>query len=393
MHRMRRLVIIGAESHWIRQLVKGILTYCRVHGSWEFHIEADSRPRAVQRTREAIRQWKADGIIARIQSPAMERLIKDSGLPAVNVSNVRRSDLPTVISDNLAIGRMGARYFLDNRFQNLAFCARTAQLFAQQRCDGFVREVTKAGLRCEVFTHAGDDQPEWMNTRRKLSSWLLSLKKPVGVMCVYDPCALDVAVACRRLDLRVPDDVAIVGVGNEESLCLMCSPPLSSLPTQPEKLGYEAVRLLDRMLHGAKPPSEPILVPGRRVVVRQSSDIIAIDDRETVAAVRFIRNHAHEPVTIKDMLRAVPVCRRTLEQRFVKFLGRTPQAEFIRVRLQRAQDLLENTDLPIKGVVEASGFRRLRTFAYFFRREMGLTPTQYRRNCRMAKSAAGDCPD
>jgi LacI family transcriptional regulator len=393
MKRTWRLLVVGAESHYGRQIVKGILAYCRVHGSWEFHLEADSNLKGMRRSQQAIRQWKADGIIARVHSLHVERMIKDYGLPVVNISSARNTDLPTVVADSTAIGKMAARYFLDNRFQNLAFCARTAEVYAQQRCDGFVREATKAGLSCEVFIDSGsnNEEPEWVNNRRKLDPWLLSLKKPVGVMCVHDPRAQEVVAACRRLGLRVPHDVAIVGAGNEESLCLMYVPPLSSVDYQTERIGYEAARLMDRMLHGAKPPSKPVWVPPHAVVVRQSSDMIPIDDAETIAAMRFIREHAHEPVTIKHLLEQVPICRRSLEYRFVRILGRTPKAEFMRLRLQRAQDLLEHTDLPVKAVVTRSGYTSDRVFRSFFCRQTGMTPTQYRHKFRITGPATKGC--
>ena len=382
MKRMWRLLIIGAESNYGRQVVKGILAYCRFHDGWEFRLEGDTNLKGMRRSRQAIGQWKADGIIARVHSLQIERMIKDSGLPTVNISHVLNTDLPAVVADSVAIGKMAARYFLDNRFRNLAFCARTFEIYTQQRCDAFVWEAAKAGLKCGVFTDRSskNDEPEWVSNRRKLDAWLLSLKKPVGVMCVSDLRAQEIAGACRA--------PGFAGAGRrsdrwngERGISLF---DVQSAPVErgfsDRKIGYEAAQLLDRMLHGPKPPPQPILVPPRGVVVRQSSDIIAIEDRETVAAVRFIRDHAYEPVTIKELLAEVPLCRRVLEQRFAKNLGRTPKAEIMRVRLLRAQNLLEDLNLPVKAVVKGSGFVSYRTFNSFFRRQMGMTPMQYRRS-------------
>jgi LacI family transcriptional regulator len=184
--------------------------------------------------------------------------------------------------------------------------------------------------------------------------------------------------------------VAIVGVDNDDILCRMSTPPLSSVGLDNERIGYEAARLLDRMIRGAKTPSEPVLIPPRRLVIRHSSDVIAIDDPEISATMRFIREHADKPINVKDLLRHVPVSRSSMEMRFERLFGRTPSAAITCVHMELAKNLLAETNLSIGAVARNSGYTNQEIFSVSFRRELGLTPTQYRQKSRMDGTTARD---
>jgi LacI family transcriptional regulator len=390
--RPRRLLVISGESFFGREVMTGIHTYCRTRGSWEYHSEIDKGVYTIEHCLFAIKHWKADGIIAQIRTRQVERLVRRSGLPAVNCSGVFECKMPTVVTDSIAAGRMAAQHLLDNGLRHFAFCALTSEMYTHKYYQGFGMALEQVGFECTVFRDYcnAEDEVNWVANRKRMHKWLRSLKKPVAVLCTHGPRGLEVCQACRRLGLGVPDEVVVMALDNDELLCQMCHPPLSCVDLDAQRIGYEAARLIDRMLSGHKPPASPILIAPRRVVPRQSSDIIAVDDPEIASAVRFIRERAHEPISVKDLLHEIPLSRRALERRFKKTLGRMPKAEIMRVRIRRAQQLLGETDLSVTAIAEQSGFTGQNKFSEAFRRETGQTPGEYRRSCRFDATAGPD---
>lgn len=188
--------------------------------------------------------------------------------------------------------------------------------------------------------------------------------------------------ACAQAGVPVPEEAAIVGAENDETLCTISRPPLSSVPFNAERVGYEAAALLGRMMNGEPPPTEPLLIEPLDIVTRQSSDIVAIDDREIAAAVRFIRNNACTGIGVRDVLRAVPVSRTALERRMRQTLGRSPKAETTRVQLERVRSLLTGTDLTHAAIAERAGFRYPQHMCSLFRQTFGLTPGEFRNRDR-----------
>jgi LacI family transcriptional regulator len=384
MERPRRLLVISGEGFYGRQIMSGIHAYCRTRGLWEYHSEIDKGADTVEHCMFAIKQWKADAIIAQVRTRQVERLVRRSGLPVVNCSAMFECEMPTVVNDNIAAGKMAAGHLLENGVRSFAFCALTSEMYTHKYFQGFTASLAEAGFGCEAFRDYCDSESEvdWVANRKRMQKWLRSLKKPIAILCVHGPRGLEVCQACRRLGISIPDEVAVIALDNDELLCQMCNPPLSSVDLDARRIGYESVRLIDRMLRGRKPPAVPILIAPRRVIPRQSSDIVAVDDSEVASAVRFIRARAHEPISVKDLLQEIPLSRRALERRFEKALGRMPKAEIMRVRIRRAQQLLGETDLSVTTIAQQSGFTGQNKFSEAFRRETGQTPGEYRRACR-----------
>jgi len=184
--------------------------------------------------------------------------------------------------------------------------------------------------------------------------------------------------ACRRLGVPVPDEVAVVAVDNDELLCELAHPPLSSVIPNTRRTGYEAAALLDRLMNGGRARGETHLIPPLGVATRQSTDVLAIEDPHVSRAVRYIREHACDGINVRDVLRAVPQSRRLLEARFKKLLGRTPHEEILRVQLRRVKQLLTETDLPLETIAERTGFAHPEYLSVVFRREVGQPPSRYR---------------
>jgi LacI family transcriptional regulator len=222
----------------------------------------------------------------------------------------------------------------------------------------------------------------------EIGRWLLSLPRPVGVMACYDIRARHVLDACRRVGLAVPDQVAVIGVDNDEFLCNLAEPPLSSVAPDTRRTGYEAAALLDRLMSGReRPRGQAIFVEPLGVVARRSTDVLAVGDPDVSAAVRFIREHACQGIAVKDLLARVPLSRRVLEGRFRKLLGRTPHEEIARIRFERVRQLLRETRLPLEEVARRSGFRNAEYLSTAYRREFGTAPSVYRKTGGLTLSA------
>ena len=217
-----------------------------------------------------------------------------------------------------------------------------------------------------------------MPEQKRLARWLSRLPKPVGLLAANDQRGRHVLEAARLAGVRVPDELAVIGVDNDEVLCEMSTPSLSSVDLDARRVGFEGAAALDRLMRGKPAPKRPVVIEPLGVIARRSTDVLAIEDDLVVAALRFIRAHNQKPIRVKDVLDTVSVSRKTLEIKFLRFLGRTPYSEIQRVRLLNVVDLLTRTDWPLKKISAATGFACVQHLHSAFRRLAGMTPTKYR---------------
>jgi LacI family transcriptional regulator len=309
-------------------------------------------------------------------------------VPIVDLSNWQDDQrYPRVSPDDVAIGRMAAQYLMDLGLRSFGYAGLEGVYFSGLRRKGFLATLTAEDLSAQELNEtdytlpAGTVVPE--NVNLAMLSWLLALPKPAGVFCSTDNRAAEVLEVCRLSGIRVPEDVCVLGVDNDELVTKVTHPPLSSIALPTHKIGFEAARLLDELMAGGEAPKEPILFPPTGVVARQSTNLLSIPDDDVLAAVRYIREQVHRQVTVRDLLRAVPVNRRYLERKFKQHLGRTPLQEIRRVRLEKAKQLLSGTDLSMPAVARRSGFPNAARLANVFHDSTGMTPTHYRRAFRL----------
>ena len=379
-------LLIETSNGYARGLLNGIIAYMREHESWSVYLGEHGRGDDPPKW---LRRWGGDGVIARIENDRIAEVVVQSGLPAVDVSAARKVQrLPWVETDDRAIAEAAARHLLDRNFRQLAYCGDDSFNWSRWRSEHFARFAAKAGVPCSIYRPSSRARDDWDATENDIAQWLLSLPRPVGVMACYDIRARHVLDACRRVDLAVPDHVAVIGVDNDEFLCNLTDPPLSSIAPDTRRTGYEAAALLDRLMSGReRRRGQAIFVEPLGVVTRRSTDVLALGDPEVSAAVRFIREHACEGIAIKDLLEEIPLSRRVLEGRFRKLLGRTPHDEIARVRFERVRQLLRETRLPLTEIARRSGFRNAEYLATAFRREFGNSPNAYRKSAGLTFSA------
>lgn len=334
------------------------------------------------------RDWQPDGIICQIYDDRLAKVYRQTGKPVVELFESRAtSEFPRVLPDDVAAGRMAAAHFTERGFRNFAFYGVPWMLWSREREEGFRSEIERifrerGGTATFSFASHGSDPNggEQPRSAQAMGAWLASLPRPLAVFVANDLWGFELVQAARELGLHVPDEVAVLGVDNEELLCELAHPPLSSVRIGAEQIGHAAVELLEQLLSGETPTHAVPRVPPLEVVARQSTDILAIEDPDVAAAIRHIRLHAAGGLSVKELLQAVPVNRRTLERRFVSLLGHTPLEEIHRVRLERAKVLLQ-TDIPIYEVAARSGYGTPEYMASSFLKATGQTPTAFRRQC------------
>jgi LacI family transcriptional regulator len=361
------------------------MAYMREHESWSVYLGEQRRGDDPPKW---LRSWRGDGIIARIENDRIASAVMESGLPVVDVSAARKIKLlPWVETDDRAIAQAAAQHLLERNFPRLAFCGDSQFNWSLWRGQHFGRFAAEAGVTCSVYDPTARARVDWDAMEDEIGRWLLSLPLPVGIMGCYDIRARHVLDACRRVGLEVPDQVAVIGVDNDEFLCDLSDPPLSSVAPDTRRTGYEAAALLDRLMSGrAHPRGQAIFVQPLGVVTRRSTVVFALGDPDVATGIRFIREHACHGITVKDLLHEVPVSRRVLEGRFRKLLGRTPHEEITRVRFERVRQLLRETRLPLTEIARRSGFRNAEYLGTAFRREFGTSPNQYRKSAGVTLS-------
>jgi LacI family transcriptional regulator len=382
-------LLLETSTEYGRGLLRGIVRYSRLYGPWSLYVAPGHLEQALPKAKS----WSGTGIIARIHSLEMAKQIRATGLPFVASSldefrSPRRGDkFGEVCTNSAAIGQMAATHLVDRSLRHFAFCGFHGCAWSARREEAFSQYLSERAFQCQAhrielgnWMHWPNWIEDWEQEQRILLNWLKSLPKPVGLMACNDICGREVLQACAAAGLRVPDDVAVVGVDNDELMCELSNPPLSSIALDVEKAGYEAARLLDSLMSGHLTAERVVQVEPVYVVTRQSSEIIAPDEPCVATALQFIKNHAGQPIAVPHVIEQTSVSRRTLERRFSRALGRSISSEITQRRLERAKRLLLETDLPSYRVAAAAGFGTIKTFNRVFRRAAGVSPQRFRQN-------------
>jgi LacI family transcriptional regulator len=315
--------------------------------------------------------WRVEGVIVGIGSTddltAIRRFWQR---PLVNLSGrASLPGVPSVLPDSVAIGRLACEHLLERGFRRLGFVGRNALHYSVERQRGFTAAAKEAGI--EVQAH------EWSGPEA-LQTWLRALPRPIGILGCQDLMAFQVLDTAVRLGLEVPEEVAVLGVDNSAISCELAQVPLSSVDMDGAAIGQEAVKLVARLRRGEPWPPGPLLVPPARVVVRRSTSAWAVRPPELAQALAYIEAHACDPISVGQVVEAVPIARRTLEREMSRQIGRSPHQQIRHTQLQRARQLLDETNLKIRLVGAQCGFRNAKHFATAFRKAFGLGPQRYR---------------
>jgi LacI family transcriptional regulator len=381
---MRHIGLIGIQLHGNdAAMLRGVFRFARQRSDWVIHDAGRPAVLAVGDTGGPC------GLIANIVDAGVAARCRVFGVPVVNVSGPMAglAVFPTVSADNAAVGWLAAEHLAGCGLRSFAWFNHMVDFpFIARRGEGFAARLRERGFSCAVFNeevtltaHASgrdvDDPPPG------LSEWLVALPRPCGVFSTTDHGGRELCWLCRQLGLNVPEDVAVVGVDDFEFICETSHPPLSSVRLPNEEIGYRAAELLDALLAGGAVP-DLTEFPPLGVRVRQSSDVIAVEDRSVAAALAHIRRNATTRLDVATVARTVGVNRRSLERRFRATLDRTVLQEIHAAMVTRSRQLLVDTDLPIGEVAVRAGFRDAQHLDLVFRKVAGSSPSAFRRQAR-----------
>jgi LacI family transcriptional regulator len=383
---MQRSIRIGLVfSHtlaYCRGVLRGIKRYAETAPHWTF-LPVSPDPQAIH----TLRSLRPAAVIAHLFSEELAGALKRLRVPVVNVCGVLpKSSFPRIGVDDHRCGVLAAEHLLERGFRHFGFVGHRDHAYSLRREAGFRERIASSEASVTSYYEPGrrpfDPMGRLWAQDRAVERWVRALPRPVCIFAPNDIWGVQLTEVCLRADLRVPEDVAILGVDDDDLLCEFARPSLSSIALPTRRIGYEAAHEVDRLLRGAQADARTLLFPPLGVITRRSTDILAIEEADVVAALRFIRQQAHQPIRVTDLLREVPTSRRSLERRFRKVLGRSILDEIRRVHAERARQLLAQSDLPLHSIAERSGFTDAKRFSAVFRQMMGLTPSAYRQRLR-----------
>ncbi len=387
MHNMKpEVLLIFARFEECVTMLKGIAQYNRTHQAWVAFLD-DAASAEADRAWLRSKPWQ--GVISRHTTAALVKSCAELRLPLVDLNDTPLfPGVPKIRPDNAAIGRLGAEHFIERGHRSFGFCSFRNNGWARERRDGFVAALRLAGHRCNVFDveYPGDLTPFWdVKQTVALVAWLRQLPHPTAVMACNDMRAQQIVVAAQAAGWRVPEEIAVLGVNNDIVRCELAHPPISSVAPDAFQSGYLAAELLARLIRGGRPDTFDRRVEPRSLIVRHSTDMLAVADKNVAAALSYIREHACRGLTVTELLSHASVSRSQLERKFRRFLGRTPQAEIRRVQLAKIRQLLVETDFPLKRIAELAGFAHVEYMCVVYKRLTKEAPGAFRRRHAAAK--------
>lgn len=385
--RPRVALLVESSRGYGRGILWGIAKFVREHDPWSIFFQdlnlCDDTP-------AWLKNWRGEGIISRLENRDVVSVIRRLKLPAVYLRHVSLgAGMPSILADNEAIARLCFEHLKERGFRHYAFCGFNGADYSDERRDAFARSVAEAGWPCHVYAE-GNPLAKWDTAQYEglglkdggcVANWIKQLPKPIGLMACNDMRGQQVLDACRATGLASPEEIAVIGVDNDDVLCNLSEPPLSSVVPNAERVGYETAALLSRMMAGFKPAPVETFVEPSGIVTRRSTDVLAMEDRQIAAATRFIRECACQGIDVSDVLRAVPMSRSTLDRRFMKILGRSPKDEILRIRLDRVKQLLADTDFPLALIAEKVGLEHVEHLSRIFKGRLKMTPSEFKSQC------------
>ncbi len=376
-------LLIESSRGYGRDLQRGVAAYMRTHGPYSIYRHERSLGDAVPGWLES---WEGDGVIARIESQELANFLAQSGLPVVDLRDkIRVPGVPSIETNDLSVAQLACEHFLDRGIRSFAFCGFEGANFSRRREASTVDYLANAGIPITVYNSPTGSifdtaaiEAEGIVHQRELADWLLTLPKPTGLVACNDVRGAQVLGVCREIGIRVPDELAVVGVDDDRLICELATPPMSSVATDAFRIGYMGAEMLSEMMHGKFPKQQQYFVNAKSVIGRESTDLLAIDDEDVAAALRFIRDKAGEGISVDDVATAVNMSRSTLDRRFARHTGKTVKAEITRVRVERIKQLLVDTDYSLPTIANMVGFSHVEYMSTMFKQHTDETPGQYR---------------
>jgi len=379
------LLLIEPARNWSQGLLKGIVKFTQLNSRWDFCRISDFygapiySPKLKKSDLATIKEWQADGIITR-HIENIDELLK-LNIPVVYAGDDKIvPGIPNIITDHAQASKIAAEHLLDKGFSNFAFCGFSDYKWSIEREKAFVKNINDAGYECKVQLHSYKSiKNNWNKKIEGLTQWLETMPKPTGIMTCSDFRSLHVLEACKIAKLNIPEDIAIIGVDNDDLICELSSPPLSSVAINTERAGYEAAEILDKMMDTGKTPEIIIPASATRVIHRQSTDILDVSDAEVAKAIMFIRLNARTLLQVDDVVNVTDISRRSLEQRFKAAINKSIYQEIRKHNVNHICKILAESNMSINDIAIKSGHPTIGNLARYFKQETNMSPSKYRK--------------
>ena len=373
----RIMLFLDASRGFSRGMLSGIARYSSLNGPWTFF----QKPPVYLNSNltlniQELKKWKPDGIICSI-SQANE--LKYLNVPIIGYDPVNYSGvIPCVVSEHTMTGEMAAEHLLELAHRSYAFCGFNSLDWSNERCDAFCKVINKAGMEVNVYDN---NNMSWSNEEYFIKEWLALLPKPIGIFCVNDDRAASIAGVCRLLGYGVPEDVSIIGADDDEYICELENPPLSSVQMASKQGGYNAAHLLHQIIQGKeKMNGQRVIVKATGITSRQSTNALMVQNKEVRKALRFIRENHNQNIQVRDVVKSTSLSHRTLNDLFHAELGKSIIKQLNKVRINYISRLLIDTEMKVQEISLFVGYKDDRHFSRYFKRATGLTPQAYRRD-------------
>ncbi len=376
-------IVIDSDLEYFREVLLGVRHYGFETGRLEFVDRW--LPHELPHLARLIKRDRVRGIVAALHTVKEEALFVGAGVPVVNISNsLRVPQLPVVTQDDVSVGRLAAEHLAKCGCRGFGFWGQAKASYSDERWEGFRRGLGSGSLVSREQARGGESPARMFARMRR---WLEGIERPAGVFAVLDSYALMLLRAAREAGLKVPEDVAVLGAGNDDFQVEFERVPLSSIRLPSRRIGYEAGNVLSRMMASGVTIMESVRLPVGEIALRKSTDVQFIDDELVARAVRMI--HDHPAARVAEVVRDSGVARSGLQLRFHRALGRGVLAEIQRVRLERVKTLLMTTELKLAVVAEQAGFASVQRLSACFRAEFGVSPGGWRRAVKGPAAAGG----
>ncbi|MDH6304453.1 LacI family transcriptional regulator [Parabacteroides sp. PF5-5] len=378
----RVILLTDFSEEYAKLLLKGIVNYSKEHEPWVLCKMPHSyrEKHGLNGVLEWALKWKADAIIAQFFPTDEVSIFKKNGIIAIAQDFKNRfTEIPNITGAHYLAGKMGANYFIQKGFKNFAFYGFKNIVWSEERCEGFRDELSKQLPESSFYEYQNANQTDlWYYESDMLIKWLQVLPKPVGIMACDDNQGHHITEICKQYGIQVPEKVAVLGVDNDEAICTLSGPPLSSINQAVEKGGYETAELIDKMLQNRTWIPEDIVVMPTHIITRQSTDIYATEDKSIAIVLKHIHQHSDRKLSVDELVRLVPLSRRLLETRFKEVTGMPIYTYILNLRIDKFAQKLIESNAPIVEIASQIGFADYKNIARLFKRVKGCSPSEYR---------------
>lgn len=375
------LLFVDYANAFYRHFLRGIIQYTSAHREWHWYRQSQITDDMLKK----IKDWNPSGIIAQINTIKQADRLSQLRIPVVAIMGVdhpgieRKKKVVNVMADEPEIGKMAAEFFLEKKFRNFAYCGRTAS-WSEKRGKAFEEYIQNSGYATNIYSKPDNVRLHSLHKEEEyLLEWIESLEKPVAIFSSDDNRARQIIEMSKIANYHVPDDIAVLGVDNDDLVCELSMPPLSSIALNARKAGYEAAEILDTLMNNKPSESGKVFVQPTYIAARRSTDIMAIENMNVVKALRYIRENSDKLIQISDVVNATFISRRSLEREFKQHVEKTILQEIRESRADYIAELLVKTNKTTNEISMMLGYNTMENLSRYFKKIKGMTPKEYRK--------------